>query len=157
MKFFLLLSCFFAVIIASGCSVRKPEDKVIHDKTFRLNQKEFVIKLDPPIERTHNSASVFLSIKENWSAEQPWTGIKLQDGKYLIVDVSLQTDEGKKYSAKYIGAAVGPRGKFLEARFVPEILLKEKFTSVHLSASGSIICTKVLWHNFDPHYNKLLS
>ena len=150
-KLLFILTCFLSIIIISGCSFRKPEDKVIHDIAFQLSQKEFVIKLDPPLARTHNSASVFLAIQENWTAEPPWTGIKLQSGKNINVGVSLKTAEDKKYSAKIIGAAVGAKGKFLQARFEPEIPTKDKITSVHLSASENITCTKVLWHNYDPN------
>ena len=118
---------------------------------FQLSQKEFVIELDHPIARTHDSASVFLVIQENWTAEPPWTGIKLQNGESITVLVSLQTDEGNKHIARIIGAATGTEGKFLQARFEPEIPKKVKIISIHLSASDNITCTKVLWHNFDPH------
>ena len=150
-KFLFIITFILPIIIVSGCSFRKPEDKVIHNKTFQLTQKEFVIKVDPPLVRTHNSASVFLAITENWTAEPPWTGIKLQNGKNINVAVSLHTAEGIKYNAKIIGAAVGAKEKFLQARFEPEIPKKDKIKSVHLSASENITCTKVLWHNYDPN------
>jgi hypothetical protein len=76
-KLLFVTNCLLSIIIVSGCFFREPEDIVIHDKTFQLRQKEFVIELDHPIARTHNSASVFLVIQENWTAEPPWTGIKL--------------------------------------------------------------------------------
>lgn len=150
-KIISIIACFLSIIIIFRCSLRKSEDKVIHDKAFQLSHKEFVIKLDPPLERTHNSASAFLGIKENWTAESSWTGIKLQNGKNINVGVSLKTAEGNKYSAKIIGPAVGAKGKFLQARFEPEIPTKDKITSIHIKASGNITCTKVLWHNYDPN------
>ena len=140
----------FSVIIISGCFLRKPEDIVIYDKTFQLSPKKFLIKLDHPIARTHSSASVFLAIQEYWTAESPWTGIKLQNGENINVVVTLLTAEGNKYNSRIIGAAIGTKGKSLQAKFEPEIPKKEKIISVHLSASGNITCTKVSWHNFDP-------
>ena len=150
-KIHCVICCLFTIIFIIGCFAGKPDDLVIHDKAFQLSPKEFVIKLKHPISRTRNSASVYLAVQGNWTVESPWTGIKLQNGKNIKINVSLNTAEGKKYDAKIIGAAIGPKRKFLQARFKPEIPKKEKIISIDLSASGSISCTKLLWHNFDPH------
>ena len=143
-KFTILTVCI--LLSVSGCLFRESTDTIVSDKTILLSEKGIEIQCDPPLSRTHNSASIMLVIKEEWSPTPPWKEIILQNGDKVTINISLNSVNGIKYSANIIGGSNGD----INGRFEPEIPKGIEIVSVVVSASSNLTCKRMFWHNFDP-------
>ncbi len=137
---------FCCLLIVSGCLLKEAKDTIVSEKTIFLNEQGIVIKCDPPLSRTHNSASIMIALKEEWVAVPPWKEIRIQNGDMVSINVSLHSVSGTKYFANIIGKAMG----CIEARFDPEIPNNIDISSVVVSSSLNLTCEKIFWHNYDP-------
>ena len=140
----ILTFCIFLSV--SGCLFKGATDTIVSDKTIFLSEQGIEIQCDPPLSRTHNSASIMLVIKEEWSPTPPWKEIILQNGDKVSIRVLLHSVNGIKYSANIIGGSNG----YINGRFEPEIPKGIKIVTVVVSASSNLTCEKIFWHNYDP-------
>lgn len=137
-----LLFCF----IHLSCLGGGVDDVVVSSKPFLLSQVTTEFRCDPPLVRTHRSASLWIDIVRPWKPEPPWDHIVVEEVGNVIVGAVLVGSSGAQFTPAVLGSAGGA----LDLRFDPEIPNNEKIVLIRLTSSEPLDVRRVIWHNFDP-------
>lgn len=128
----------------NGC-LSKPSETVISSASFMIDSKGVEFKVDQPLKRKFNSASVRMELAQAWQPLPPWTSIQLSDGSLAKVTVALFSEDGKTFMTAILGSA----GGMLNARFEPEIPKEAAIKKVKITSDVPLMCKRVVWYDFN--------
>jgi len=140
------LVVFFLLCLSSvSCQTGEVVDVVVSETPLRLSPTTSVIECDPPLARTHRSASLFLDLTNDWRPEAPWDHIVVEDLGNVSLTAILVTSSGREITSAILGSA----GKYLNIRFDPELPKDEQIRLIRLDSSDPLDVRRIIWHNFD--------
>jgi hypothetical protein len=127
-----------------GCSAN-PLETVISSTSFVIDDKGVEFKLEKPLKRKFNSASIRIKLAQDWQPLPPWTSIKLNDERLAKIRVSLLSSDGKTFMSNILGSA----GGMLDARFEPEIPKEVLLNQIKITSDVPLMCNRVAWYDFN--------
>ncbi|MEJ5260884.1 MAG: hypothetical protein WHS88_11920 [Anaerohalosphaeraceae bacterium] len=124
-------------------------DIAVSDKAVSLNAEGVHFPCDPPLSRQFRTASLLLEIDGQWTISPPWQEITFESGKRTKIYATAITIDGQTFSSSLLGAVYQNGNKMVNIRFSPEIPKMLAIREFVIKAEPEIICSKVIWHDFD--------
>jgi len=135
---------FLLCLVQLSCFGGGVKEIVVSGKPFLLNPVPTEIECDPPLVRTHRSASLRVELLCTWQPEPPWDHIVVEGLGNVVITATLVSSSGAQFKHAILGMAGG-----LDIRFDPEIPKDESIVLVRLESSHELDVGQINWYNFN--------